>query len=86
MDDSGEVGPTVSVALSVQSELELVFAGVSGFAAGVAVVAPESVDFVAPFDDEESDEESDDVEEAEDGSVEELVDEDFDFPPRLSVL
>lgn len=52
-------------------------------AAGVVDVVPESVDFDAPFDDEESDE----AEAAADvDSVDAVVDDDFGFPPRLSVL
>jgi hypothetical protein len=86
----GKPRPTVSAGLSVQSELELVFAGVDGFAAGVAEVVPESLDFDAPFEDDESDEdEEDDESEDEDDvdeSVDDVVDDDFDLPPRLSVL
>ena len=71
-----------------QSELELVLAGTGGFAAGVVEVVPESLDFDAPFDDDESDDDESDEDEApDDDSVEDAaVDDDFDFPPRLSVL
>jgi hypothetical protein len=84
----GKSGPTVSAVLPVQSELELVLAGIDGFAAGVVEVVPESPGFEAPFDDDESDDdESDDEEAPDDDSVEDAaVDDDFDFPPRLSVL
>jgi hypothetical protein len=89
----GKSRPTVSAVLAVQSELELVLAGIDGFAAGVVEVVPESLDLDAPFvddesdDDESDDDESDDEEVPDDESVEDAaVDDDFDFPPRLSVL
>jgi hypothetical protein len=84
----GKSGPTVSAVLPVQSELELVLAGIDGFGAGVVEVVPESFDFDAPFDDADSDDdESDDAEAPDTDSVEDAaVDDDFDFPPRLSVL
>jgi hypothetical protein len=78
----GKSGPTVSAVLSVQSEPELVVAG-AGFASGVADFVAESLDFDAPFDDDESDDDEAADEESADGVV---VDDDFDLPPRLSVL
>jgi hypothetical protein len=75
VDDWGKSAPTVSAQVGVQSELELDLAGVDGVAAGVVVVLDllESLDLL-DSDDEESVE------------VVALDDEDFDVPPRLSVL
>ena len=76
----GKSRPTVSAELPVQSELELVVAGVAGFA---AAVVEESLDFDAPVEDDESDEDEEDGVD----SVDDVdADDDFDFPPRLSVL
>ena len=86
VDDLGEVTADSIGRLSVQSELELVFAGVVGFATGVADVVPVSLDFEAPFDDEESDDDESEEDEDVDESVDDVVADDFDFPPRLSVL
>ena len=61
--------------MPVQSEVEVVFAGVAGFASGVFDVEPASVDVELPL--------VDDVD-----SVEVVVvdEDDFDLPPRLSVM
>lgn len=71
----GKPRPTVSADRQVQSLVEAALAGVDAGAAGVVEVLPES-----PDEDEEDDD---------DESVEVDVDDDaddFDLPPRLSVL
>jgi protein-tyrosine-phosphatase len=82
---------TVSADDSVQSELEAFLVGVGAGAAGVADLAPESLDpdVLDDFESEDFDSDdfdSEDFESDDDDSVDVVLDDDFDFPLRLSVL